>query len=706
MVATPLLKRIDIFISSPGDVSAERDAIKWAVEFLNRLTFIRNGYLLWPLEYSELVPPEMGQPAQLVVNRYLHEPDQCYLLICVLWQRMGTPFTHPVTKQTYQSGTEYEFTKAYEAHKLRGRPLLLLYRREPADAEDEEQQLKVKAFFERITAAGADLVGLYRQYASLDEFKTLIVQHIKHVLCAHPPGDTAATVQRPALIEEERRLDTAMPKAVRVKQPTELWVQLCVPSSPGFRDQLAEERTSEFELRQDDIGSQSLAVVFPSDTAGVPEPTILHVEVVAPDFEIRSPRVALKVVHGRDSACLLFNLVPTVERAKSIVHVHVKQLMPEGVEVLVTAAALYVKAVSGEVASPIWSLLRSPLRTVRSLMYAGKAGVERDILEERTLPEANWQEYQEMMAVRIPEEIEELVMSLTRENRREARYAAEKIRKFGPLASTACLQALRDTPNAWDIIDALVCLEPGVTPLLLAALSDERATMRGNAALALGRIGSASAGPYLIRALRDPDSGVRSCAASALGSLGLRGDVKAVEALVFALGDRAGEVRSAAAWALGVSWQAGSGRSLQPLIAALQDHEVNVRRATAHALGEIKDTAAVAPLVGCLFDSEVRVRMAASNALGQFGDLAVRAILAAGPEAIESLVGIESAEEFIIWASNGWLLKAIGEPAVAPLIAALQRCRSSSGYGYKRIVGALRSIGTPAALAAVPPGAG
>jgi hypothetical protein len=367
MATPPLLKRVDVFISSPSDVGEEREAIKWAAEYLNRVMFIDEGYLLRPLEYLELVPPEMGQPAQVIVDRYLHEPDQCYLLVCVLWGRMGTPFTHPVTKQTYQSGTEYEFTKAYEAHKQSGKPLLLLYRRDPTGADDLEQQLKVKALFERVTAAGAELIGLYRQYASVDEFRKIVVQHIVQVLHAHPPEDTPATVQRPPMIEEERRLDTAIPKTARVKQPTEFWVQLCVPSSPGFRDQLPEERTSEFELSQKDIGSQSLGIVFPTDVAGLPEPTVLHVEVIAPDFEIASPRIALKVIHGRDSARLLFSLVPTAERAKSIVHVHVKQHMPEGVEVLVTAAALYVKTVSEEVASPVWSLFQSPLRTIRSL---------------------------------------------------------------------------------------------------------------------------------------------------------------------------------------------------------------------------------------------------------------------------------------------------------------------------------------------------
>lgn len=81
MAATKVLKKIDIFISSPSDVSAERDIIKHAIEFLNGLIFVAKGYLLFPLAYPELVPPEVGAVAQTIIDRYTLEPEQCDLLL-------------------------------------------------------------------------------------------------------------------------------------------------------------------------------------------------------------------------------------------------------------------------------------------------------------------------------------------------------------------------------------------------------------------------------------------------------------------------------------------------------------------------------------------------------------------------------------------------------------------------------------------------
>ena len=374
MTAIPLLMKVDIFISSPSDVGPERNAIKWAIEFLNRAMFIAEGYLLFPLAYEELVPPLMGQPAQIIVDHYMLEPDQCYMLICVLWTRMGTSFTHPRTNQEYQSGTDYEFTKAYEANKRTGKPLVLLYRRElgNADTGDLAQREKVATFFGRFGSGGGDFAGLYQRYSSLEEFRDLVLRNVVEVMHRHPPEGTLGSVERPAMIEEERRLDAAIPKSAQVHQPTELWVQLCVPNSPGFRSELPKERISELELSQKDISEQSLGVAFPVDPkTGLPKSTVLSVEVVAPDFELRTPQMTLEVVHGRDSARLLFSMVPKTERAKSIVHVHVKQRMPEGVEVVIASAALFTEIVTAETISPVWSVIRYPLRTLQSLLSSG-----------------------------------------------------------------------------------------------------------------------------------------------------------------------------------------------------------------------------------------------------------------------------------------------------------------------------------------------
>src|SRR5258706_15072590 len=98
MLSTPFLRRVDIFISSPSDVAAERKIVLGVIEKLNRLAYIKTKYVLNPLAYEHEVPPESGAPAQIIVDRYMGEPKDCYLVICILWVRMGTPFIHPETK--------------------------------------------------------------------------------------------------------------------------------------------------------------------------------------------------------------------------------------------------------------------------------------------------------------------------------------------------------------------------------------------------------------------------------------------------------------------------------------------------------------------------------------------------------------------------------------------------------------------------------
>jgi HEAT repeat protein len=273
-----------------------------------------------------------------------------------------------------------------------------------------------------------------------------------------------------------------------------------------------------------------------------------------------------------------------------------------------------------------------------------------------------------MMAESVPAEIAELLGKLTSWGSwdREPVVAAT-LRELGQEALPGCLQALQNDGKVWGAIRALKESGTAVAPLLVAALEDRNATIRRNAAYALGRIGGSLSVESLIVALSDPDSAVRSAVARAIGELG---------------------------------HEAGP-RSVEPLTNALTDREAPVRSAAAEALGRVGDARAVAALISCLFDDDINVRIHSSNALYSMADTAVPAIRAAGTEVIEALVGIEESEA-IIYSSNGWLLKAVGEPAVRPLIAALRRCQGHEGFTYRRITGVLRSIGTPAALAVLP----
>ncbi|MFN7210406.1 MAG: DUF4062 domain-containing protein, partial [Aggregatilineales bacterium] len=115
---------LKFFISSPGDLAAERRIACRVIEELGESEAYRQRCRLTSLAYENEVPPIIGMPPQAVVDDYML-PDACDIVICMLWSRMGTSFEHE--GEWYLSGTHYEFTRAYNAFLNRGKPILLLY---------------------------------------------------------------------------------------------------------------------------------------------------------------------------------------------------------------------------------------------------------------------------------------------------------------------------------------------------------------------------------------------------------------------------------------------------------------------------------------------------------------------------------------------------------------------------------------------------
>ena len=196
-----------------------------------------------------------------------------------------------------------------------------------------------------------------------------------------------------------------------------------------------------------------------------------------------------------------------------------------------------------------------------------------------------------------------------------------------------------------------------VVAALVRALSDSVASVREDAAYALGQLEAAGAvEPLTARVGREPDANVREMIAwalaqignrSASGALGLlaqrdtseavRGmavwalgqleDPASVVTLVTVLRDASAEVRGRAAWALGTIEPPSAPAAL---VAALRDTSRDVRLRAAWALGQIADSSTVAELAATLRDSTPDVRHAAMWALGQIGgDAAQGALLQA-----------------------------------------------------------------------------
>ncbi|NEQ09916.1 MAG: signal transduction protein, partial [Moorea sp. SIO4E2] len=167
--------------------------------------------------------------------------------------------------------------------------------------------------------------------------------------------------------------------------------------------------------------------------------------------------------------------------------------------------------------------------------------------------------------------------------------------------------------------------EPVVNSLLMG-LNDKNARVRYSSIWALGKLkqhGKTVVSALLTR-LNDQNSRVRCLSASVLGKLEQPGET-VVSALVTCLKDKDSDLRCAAATALG---QLGNGQLgnlsetvVSALLPQLEDQDSDVRCATINALSQLGNSSQVVitALLGCLKDEESGVRASAAETLAELG---------------------------------------------------------------------------------------
>ncbi|MEV6823343.1 HEAT repeat domain-containing protein [Amycolatopsis sp. NPDC051102] len=190
------MRRIRVFLSSPGDVRDERGI---ALDVLDRLRFDRQ--LRGQVDFEAIAWDRPGASAPFLATRTpqasidegLRRPADCDIVVVIFWSRLGTPLPHPeyhrADGEPFGSGTEWEFEDALRGAQERGTPEVLLYRRTPMvpvdpDAPDAEEQWRqgrlVRGFFERHRdpRSGAILRG-HNVYHTPEEFRTNLESHLK-----------------------------------------------------------------------------------------------------------------------------------------------------------------------------------------------------------------------------------------------------------------------------------------------------------------------------------------------------------------------------------------------------------------------------------------------------------------------------------------------------------------------------------------------
>jgi WD40 repeat protein len=201
------LRRMRIFISSPGDVAEERVLAnnlvrRLADEFANRLciepVFWEHEPLLATGTFQSQIPP----------------PRDCDVVVCILWSRLGTRLPADITRpdgSRYASGTEYEFEDAADGFRANGRPEMLVYRK----SADAVVSLKdTKALFDRVAQKEAldsfiekwffnmedgTLKSAFHSFQATAEFERLLEVHLRKLIGRRLPTDDAPTApQQPS----------------------------------------------------------------------------------------------------------------------------------------------------------------------------------------------------------------------------------------------------------------------------------------------------------------------------------------------------------------------------------------------------------------------------------------------------------------------------------------------------------------------------
>lgn len=183
------METVRIFVSSPGDVGAEREKAR---EIFDRLQVEFSGVLHLAPYFWEHEPMR----AQMDFTTQIEPPSKFDLCVCLLWARLGTRL-HPGLHRKpdggeYLSGTECELLDAISAWQQSGAPEVLIYKRStlpliPLEPEEDHERAiaqyrALKKFWKRFTEDQEHLVVGFNEYRDLEHFETRFESDMRKTL--------------------------------------------------------------------------------------------------------------------------------------------------------------------------------------------------------------------------------------------------------------------------------------------------------------------------------------------------------------------------------------------------------------------------------------------------------------------------------------------------------------------------------------------
>lgn len=154
---------LKVMIASPGDVADERRIVTEAIHRWNDANADARQLVLLPVKWETHSTPQLGSPAQTVINRQLL--DDADIVIGIFGTRIGTP------TEDYASGTVEEIKR----HVAAGKTAKVYFSDVPVapSAVNATQYASVQGFREECRST-----GLYATYNTLEQFKSDFIHHL------------------------------------------------------------------------------------------------------------------------------------------------------------------------------------------------------------------------------------------------------------------------------------------------------------------------------------------------------------------------------------------------------------------------------------------------------------------------------------------------------------------------------------------------
>jgi hypothetical protein len=162
---------LEAMIASPSDVAECRGIVRDVLYDWNNVSSRGRHLVLLPAGWETHTAPELGQPAQEIINERVLK--DCDLLIGIFWTRVGTP------TGSYKSGSIEEIQKHVDA----GKPAMIYFSSAdiPQELVDEKQLGALREFKDWCKSK-----GLVETFQNPEDFRRKLTKQIGIMLASNP----------------------------------------------------------------------------------------------------------------------------------------------------------------------------------------------------------------------------------------------------------------------------------------------------------------------------------------------------------------------------------------------------------------------------------------------------------------------------------------------------------------------------------------